>query len=234
MLSDQAVGSLFDDLIEEAAESLLQRYQEFSGDSILPVPVESIAEHLLGYDLEITDEGLFSDPNFLGGISFETNTIFVNASVESHEGRYTFTVAHEIGHHVLHKDIYEAQISDHSQILCREQKKKPLIERQADRFAAALMMPRELVRNSSAVQEQRRVAKKLSQAIELANSVKEECGFSNVSLSALVNRLKDLSLISDEIPYQSGNRWRMRRRPSWKYLFLNNLRRIFSIRRRSQ
>ena len=234
MLSDQAVGSLFDDLIEEAAESLLQRYQEFSGDSILPVPVESIAEHLLGYDLEITDEGLFSDPNFLGGISFETNTIFVNASVESHEGRYTFTVAHEIGHHVLHKDIYEAQISDHSQILCREQKKKPLIERQADRFAAALMMPRELVRNSSAVQEQCRVAKTLSQAIELANSVKAECGFSNVSLSALVNRLKDLSLISDEIPYQSGNRWRMRRRPSWKYLFLNNLRRIFSIRRRSQ
>ena len=234
MLSDQAVGSLFDDLIEEAAESLLQRYQEFSGDSILPVPVESIAEHLLGYDLEITDEGLFSDPNFLGGISFETNTIFVNASVESHEGRYTFTVAHEIGHHVLHKDIYEAQISDHSQILCREQKKKPLIERQADRFAAALMMPRELVRNSSAVQEQRRVAKTLPQAIELANSVKAECGFFNVSLSALVNRLKDLSLISDEIPYQSGNRWRMRRRPSWKYLFLNNLRRIFSFRRRSQ
>ena len=234
MLSDQAVGSLFDDLIEEAAESLLKRYQEFSGGSILPVPVESIAEHLLGYDLEITDEGLFADPNFLGGISFETNTIFVNASVQSHEGRYTFTVAHEIGHHVLHKDIYEAQISDHSQILCREQKKKPLIERQADRFAAALMMPRELVRNSSAVQEQCRVAKTLSQAIELANSVKAECGFSNVSLSALVNRLKDLSLISDEIPYQSGNRWRMRRRPSWKYLFLNNLRRIFSIRRRSQ
>ena len=234
MLSDQAVGSLFDDLIEEAAESLLKRYQEFSGVSILPVPVESIAEHLLGYDLEITDEGLFADPNFLGGISFETNTIFVNASVESHEGRYTFTVAHEIGHHVLHKDIYEAQISDHSQILCREQKKKPLIERQAERFAAALMMPRELVRNSSAAQEQCRVAKTLSQAIELANSVKAECGFSNVSLSALVNRLKDLSLISDEIPYQSGNRWRMRRRPSWKYLFLNNLRRIFSIRRRSQ
>ena len=234
MLPDQTVESLYDDLIEEAAESLLKRYQEFSGESTLPVPVESIAEHLLGYDLEITNEGLFSDPNFLGGISFETNTIFVNASVEGHEGRYTFTVAHEIGHHVLHKDLYDAQISDRSQILCREQKKKPLIERQADRFAAALMMPRELVRNSSAVRKQRRVAKTLSQAIDLANSVQAECGFSNVSLSALVNRLKDLSLISNEIPYQSGNRWRMRHRPSWKYLLLNNLRRIFFFKRRSQ
>jgi len=158
----------------------------------------------------------------------------VNASIEEHEGRYTFTVAHEIGHHVLHKDLYDAHISDRSQILCREQKKKPLIERQADRFAAALMMPRELVRNSNAVKKQSRASKTLPQAIELANSVKAECGFSNVSLSALVNRLKDLSLISDKIPYQSGNRWRMRYRPSWKYLLLNNLRRILSFRRRSQ
>jgi len=124
MLSDQTVKNLYDDLIEEAAEGLLERYREFSGKNISPVPVESIAEHLLGYTLEITDEGLFSDPNFLGGISFETNTIFVNASVEGHEGRYTFTVAHEIGHHVLHKDLYESQVADQSQILCREQKKK--------------------------------------------------------------------------------------------------------------
>ena len=234
MLSDEAVEALVDDLIEEAAQELLHRYQQFSGENTSPVPVESIAEHLLGYDLEITNEGLFSDPNFLGGISFETNTIFVNASVEEHEGRYTFTVAHEIGHHVLHKDLYDAHISDRSQILCREQKKKPLIERQADRFAAALMMPRELVCNSNAVQKQRRVPKTLPQAVDLANSVKAECGFSNVSLSALVNRLKDLSLISRGIPYQSGNRWRMRHRPSWRYLLLNNLRRIVFSRRRSQ
>ena len=32
-------------------------------------------------------------------------------------------------------------VVDRSQILCREEKKKPLIERQADRFAASLMMP---------------------------------------------------------------------------------------------
>lgn len=234
MLPDQAVESLFDDLIEEAAEGLLKRYQEFSGNNSSPVPVESIAEHLLGYDLEITNEGLFADPNFLGGISFETNTIFVNASVEDHEGRYTFTVAHEIGHHVLHKDLYDAHISDRSQILCREQKQKPLIERQADRFAAALMMPRELICNSTAIRKQSRVPKTLPQAIDLANSVKAECGLSNVSLSALVNRLKDLSLISREIPYQSGNRWRMRHRPSWIYLLVSNLRRIFFSRRRSQ
>jgi Zn-dependent peptidase ImmA (M78 family) len=232
MLADQSVEILDNESIEEAAERLLEQYVQFSGRNSLPVPVESIAEHLLGYDLEVTDEGLFSDPNFLGGISFETNTIFVNASVEEHEGRYTFTVAHEIGHHVLHKDLYDAHISDRSQILCRETNKKPLIERQADRFAAALVMPRALIRDSSTVKEQRRAPKTLPQAIHLANSVRAECGFSNVSLSALVNRLKDLSVISKEIPYQSGNRWRVHHRPSWKYVLLNNLRRIFFSKRR--
>ena len=89
----------------------------------MPVPVESIAEHFLKYDLEITDDGLFADPTFLGGISFETKTIFVNTSIEDNEGRYTFTIAHEIGHHVLHKDVYDELISDRSQIMCREEKK---------------------------------------------------------------------------------------------------------------
>ena len=145
MLPDSAVEDIFGDFIEEAADRLLDEYRDFSGTFDLPVPVESIAEHFLRYDLEITDDGLFADPSFLGGISFETKTIFVNASIEDHEGRYTFTIAHEIGHHVLHKDVYDELISDRSQIMCREEKKKPLIERQADRFAAALMMPRQTI-----------------------------------------------------------------------------------------
>ncbi|MDC1240881.1 hypothetical protein N8Z80_07615, partial [Litorivicinus sp.] len=87
MLPDRAVEAITGDLVEEAAENLLGQYRTFAGDFEMPVPVEVIAEHFLGYDLEVTDEGLFSDPNFLGGIAFESNTIFVNASVEQHEGR---------------------------------------------------------------------------------------------------------------------------------------------------
>ena len=68
----------------------------------LPVPVEDIAEHYLGYQIDFVNEGLFSDPEILGGIDFDENKIYVNASVEDHDGRYAFTIAHEIGHHVLH------------------------------------------------------------------------------------------------------------------------------------
>ena len=207
MLPDAAVEDIFGDLIEEAADHLLHQYRDFAGSFSLPVPVESIAEHFLGYNLEITDEGLFADPSFLGGISFETNTIFVNASIEGHEGRYTFTIAHEIGHHVLHRDLYDELVADRSQILCREEKQKPLIERQADRFAAALIMPRYIL--SDEVQRfSQKMPRTLGEALRLANHLKNESGFDNVSISALVNRLKDLELIHQSIPYQTGKAWR--------------------------
>lgn len=207
MLPDSAVEHIFGDLIDEAADHLLNEYREFAGAFDLPVPVESIAEHFLEYDLEITDEGLFADPAFLGGISFETNTIFVNASIEEHLGRYTFTIAHEIGHHILHKKLYDELFADRSQILCREEKKKPLIEQQADRFAASLMMPRPML-----VAEVEKCAmsmpRTLGDALRLANHLNTACGFQNVSISALVNRLKDLGLVHQSIPYQTGTRWR--------------------------
>jgi len=228
MLPDAAVEDIFSDLIEEAADQLLDQYRDFAGSLDLPVPVESIAEHFLKYDLEITDEGLFADPGFLGGISFETNTIFVNASIEDHEGRYTFTIAHEIGHHVLHKDLYDEFISDRSQILCREEKKKPLIEQQADRFAACLMMPRRML-----VDEVEKYCKPtprtLGDALRLANHLNTASGFQNVSISALVNRLKDLGLVHQSIPYQTGKRWKgVHRRPIWN-MIIRKFRNFLSV-----
>jgi Zn-dependent peptidase ImmA (M78 family) len=226
MLPDAAVEDIFGDLIEEAADHLLDQYRDFAGSFSLPVPVESIAEHFLGYDLEITDEGLFADRSFLGGISFETNTIFVNASIEDHEGRYTFTIAHEIGHHALHRDLYDELVADRSQILCREEKQKPLIERQADRFAAALMMPRYIL--SDEVQRfSHKRPRTLGEALRLANYLKNESGFENVSISALVNRLKDLGLIHQSIPYQTGVRWRSSRAWSPINFLLRRLKRLF-------
>ena len=75
--------------IEARAQQLLDDYENHAGRRTqAPIPVESIAEHYLGYQIDITDEGLFEDPRYLGGIVFDENVIRVNASVESHEGRY--------------------------------------------------------------------------------------------------------------------------------------------------
>lgn len=58
-------------------------------------------------------------------------------------GRRTFTIAHELGHYVLHRSMIEAR--DEGGIYCNEEsvhrQKGPDIEREADEFAANLLMP---------------------------------------------------------------------------------------------
>ena len=70
------------------------------------VPVEQIAEHYLGYELEFVDDNSALAGDVIGGIDFDSNTIIINAAIESHIGRYSFTIAHEIAHHVLHRDLF--------------------------------------------------------------------------------------------------------------------------------
>ena len=199
----------FPDLSNEHIEASASRLlDDFSGSAVgsvgTPIPVESIAEHFLGYEIEISDEGLFADPDYLGGIIFADNVIQVNASVESNEGRYNFTIAHEIGHHVLHREAYlEASAENARNILCRETNDKPLIEKQADRFAAALLMPQQAV--SDAVSAVPRPSKlQTPRAVRgYAASVARVGSMRNVSNTAMVNRLIDLGYLS-EASYQRG------------------------------
>ena len=190
--------------IEGHADQLLREFRAETGRRDLPVPVEVIAEQYLEYDIEILDDGLFSDPDYLGGVIFDQNVIQVNAEVERHEGRYSFTLAHEIGHHVLHRDIYLAsKREDSNSAMWRETGEKPVIEQQADRFAAALLMPAnsiaDVIENMSDFQNTRSVTAMRA----IASSVIKQGNFSNVSNSAMVNRLIDLGYAPDA-KYQTG------------------------------
>ena len=199
---------LTDDFIESSAHALLDEFLMWS-DNHDPVPVraEVIAEQFLNYTIDITDQGIFSDPECFGGIIFDEKLIKINASVESHEGRYNFTIAHEIGHHVLHKQIYfDRKPDETNRIICREAGDKPLVEQQADRFAAALLMPKGAVNAAFALVEEGSLPSSAptTRALRaLANKVVVIGGFSNVSNTAMVNRLIDLGLVSGA-KYQNG------------------------------
>ena len=175
-------------------------FAEFSGEDVTaPIPVESIAEHYLGYDRDFR-RGAVCRSDHLGGIIFSENLIQVNATVEANEGRYNFTIAHEIGHHVLHREIYlGVSEANASNILCRDTLDKPLIEVQADRFAAALLMPPQAIASAVAA-----TLKPKSLAVRgYAAAVTRVGSFSNVSNTAMVNRLIDLGYLSDTA-YQRG------------------------------
>ena len=203
------------DEVEKLADELNHTYcADLARPLTFPIPIEDIAEHYLGYSIDFADEGLFSDPEILGGIDFEENRIYVNASVEDHDGRYCFTIAHEIGHHVLHRDAYLQNGGDgEKEILCRDSRNKPQIEVEADRFAAALLMPSEAVQSVIGnIKSKRRVAT-IGQARGLASNVIKEGKFDNVSNTAMVNRLIDLGIISNSIGYEAGVYSKYKRRP---------------------
>lgn len=69
------------------------------------------------------------------------------------EGRYRFTLGHEAGHWQLHRQLLRAArdqgvlFGDAPQptVICRTSQAKRPIELQADRFSAAVLMPRALV-----------------------------------------------------------------------------------------
>ena len=190
------------DEIEEAASQLLSDYfMDEPDNDRLPTPIEAIAEFYLGYELAYTDEGLFADTSVLGGICFDTQMIFINTSVESHEGRHAFTIAHEIGHHILHKPYYKST----NNLLCRN-KDKPIYELQADRFAAALLLPKPFI-------DKHWFDTKPDDIYHLYRMVKtflDKHQLHNVSLSTCINRLIELGHIKD-VSFQNGKPKRIRK-----------------------
>lgn len=188
--------------IEFKASELLSQYFESVQKPIeFPIPVEDIAEFYLGYALTYTTDGIFSDPDVLGGICFNNQTIFINMSVEAHEGRHAFTIAHEIGHHVLHRPYYK--IANH--LLCRN-KDKPIYELQADRFAAALLLPKSFI-------DKHWFDTKPDDIYHLYRMVKtflDKHQLHNVSLSTCINRLIELGHVND-VSFQKGKPRRRRK-----------------------
>ena len=144
--------------IENAAHRLIIEFgEQFGSVTAPPVPVEWMLESYLGWNLEFNDLIAKRNlPDALGAIFPVSRRVVIDSSLDSTEhpnmeGRYNFTVAHEIGHIRLHLhllgggDIF--QDAQKEAILCRDsnKSKKPPIEWQADRFASYLLMPTNLV-----------------------------------------------------------------------------------------
>jgi Zn-dependent peptidase ImmA (M78 family) len=74
----------------------------------LPVPVEDIADLSLGLNI-FPFPGLQRDFDIDGFISKDLTTIYVDEVIYSKRpARYRFTLAHEVGHLILHRDLIEA------------------------------------------------------------------------------------------------------------------------------
>jgi hypothetical protein len=139
-----------------AAQQLLGEYGDKYGlDEMPPVPVEAIAESLLLLNITETGdlrsvEGAPEESGRLSGLlTGADQTIWIDArEAERSEGRRRFTIAHEIGHWILHAKRGQDANFEHS---CRptdiREKKADGegVEAEANRFAAELLMPEEII-----------------------------------------------------------------------------------------
>lgn len=187
-LSTEQIESTAEQFRNEALDALgLDR-------STLPVPVERIAEFHLGYELDFTDQ----DTDIIGGIDFHTKVILINPKIEDHEGRYNFTIAHEIGHHCLHRELY-IKHQDELGILCRS-KARPVEEVQADRFAEALLMPTSVIRQAAQTSKWRYALSKNARRA-LAADILKQLGLVNVSITAMESRLDHLGIAPSRLSF---------------------------------
>lgn len=146
--------------IELAAAETLDSYgRRFGVVSAPPVPVEEILECDLKIDFGLEDlRGGGMGDDVLGAFYMRERKVRVDSSLDptlfpDKEGRFRFTVAHEVGHWQLHRHLFLEDANQDSlfeesaepSVVCRSGYNKPSIEWQADAFAGHLLMPRAMV-----------------------------------------------------------------------------------------
>lgn len=129
----------------------------FNPNHSIPFPAKNLHEKDDNLLVQITP---YSDNDVSGFITYDKNKekfkIFVNANKPRR--RVNFTLAHELGHYFLHRDILKETdfLEDNETLnlvtLYRKDDGRgvmnPVCEREANRFAAKLLMPEEYVRRA--------------------------------------------------------------------------------------
>jgi hypothetical protein len=144
-----------------AARALLRDFEErYEAIEAPPVPVERVAISLLGLFLDEADDlralpGAPTDQGRLSGmLDAEEMIIWIDRSeARRSPGRRRFTIAHEIGHLVLHVPVFHEVFYDPTSDVQEVEEDSPASElpelrrreREANVFARELLMPESLV-----------------------------------------------------------------------------------------
>ncbi len=129
------------DEIEKAAQAFLKRYHS---DNTLPIPIEEIIEFHLEIDIIPTPD-LMDTTGVDAVTSHDLKQINIDrAQLESRPNRARFTLAHEVGHIVLHREFIESQNFQNEKgwrkFVLNDLHRDPM-EVQANMFAAFVLIP---------------------------------------------------------------------------------------------
>lgn len=204
--------------IARMADDVISGYESTTGMRVAPpIPVENIIE--FGLNLGLAFEDLRCKLNMgdvLGATYVKSRKICADLSLDrpGAEGRLCFTLAHEAGHWVMHREFVDLAHRDGGFIFCRTRDAKKPMEWQADSFASCLLMPEFFVREAFArvCGPQPLVLHNVESAYAgpicfdpcvanwpaIADCVRQAGNFGNVSKQAMIIRLQDLDLVRNE------------------------------------
>jgi Zn-dependent peptidase ImmA (M78 family) len=132
--------------IETHVESILSQFKITK----LPVPVEKIA---LKLDLAVTPADL--GPGISGALFVNNGKASIGVNEKESKVRRRFTIAHELGHYLLHKNsqtlFVEKKVFFRDEESSSGEERK---EREANAFAAALLMPYSILKSEIDVAKQ--------------------------------------------------------------------------------
>lgn len=156
------------EVLETIARNVILQYDARLLDAPSPIPVEIIMEKVYGLTIEfqyirnngrVLGETVFGDavvPIYVrkGGqgyklVPVKSGTVIIDASLinDRCDGRFRYTCAHELAHWVVHKELYTqlGETAAMTQVMKSSETDKT-IERQADRMASFLLMPKGTVK----------------------------------------------------------------------------------------
>jgi Zn-dependent peptidase ImmA (M78 family) len=116
---------------EKKADALLKAL----GINTIPIPLDKITSH---FGITISHE---LSENISGVLITKGTTTVIGVNPSENHSRQRFTIAHEIGHYILHKGDKNLFVDE---VMFRSDK-KDLRELEANAFATALLMPEELI-----------------------------------------------------------------------------------------
>jgi len=164
--------------IEQKSEKLLVESKCYR----VPIPIENCAKYL-----DIKLEPLELDENVAGFLLLKDDkVVHIGYNKSNPKNRIRFTIAHEIGHYLLHAK--DSTLFVDKEVLYRDVNSSTgelLREREANAFAASLLMPQKLITQEVDKHKKEPTDKLISQ---LAKKFK-------VSQQAITIRLSNLGVI---------------------------------------
>ena len=138
--------------IERAANTFLSTYNP---SRKVPVPIEEIVEIKLEISI-VPKMGMLSQHGIDAFLSSDLSELYIDHDhYMSQTNRSRFTLAHEIGHYVLHKDIIRSvsTLKEWQDYLLGPGTGRAILEVQSDNFSGCLLMPQPEIIEEFHVQE---------------------------------------------------------------------------------